>query len=66
MAIKASPDGIAMCYVGDDMEYIFGIPLRDLTVEEWELLTDRLQDAAVKSGLYVPYAPTEKAKDKES
>ncbi len=35
-----------------DGAYIDGVPLRDITDEEWEALPERLQRAADASGLY--------------
>ncbi len=39
-------------FVGDGSAYLPGVPMRDMTVEEWSALPDALRTAASASGLY--------------
>lgn len=40
-------------YTGKHGEYLFGIPARNLTDEEWSDLTKEQRKAAIDSGLYL-------------
>ena len=42
-----------MKYTGQFGSYIMGIPARDLTIDEWNELTDAQRKHAIDSGLYV-------------
>ena len=39
-------------YTGDKTQYIHGIPMRDVTREEWDALNAELKHKALESGLY--------------
>lgn len=63
---KASP---AVRYVGDGSGFIPGVPLRDLTADEWQAMDPVVQASVRSSGIYrvVESKPTAKKKaDDES
>lgn len=44
-------------YVGDGHAWIPGVPMRDVTVEEWAALSDEQRQTCLATGLYVVDAP---------
>ena len=39
-------------FIGENNQYLDGVPARDLTQEEWEALSAEKQSRAIASGLY--------------
>lgn len=40
-------------YTGDGTQYLEGVPIRDLTPDEWQALSDATRALALASGLYI-------------
>jgi hypothetical protein len=40
-------------YTGDGTNYLEGVPIRDLTLDEWLALSDATRALALATGLYV-------------
>lgn len=41
-------------YTGDGNEYIYGVPMRDMTDDEWNALPEDGRVIAIASGLFEP------------
>lgn len=60
----ADPKGAT--FKGDGADFVQGVPARDLTADDWDLLTDDQKRAAKGSGLYeINGLVTPRAKDEE-
>jgi hypothetical protein len=50
-------------YVGANIGYMPGIPMKDMDAEEWNALDGDLRENAIKAGLYQLGGPEEGAKE---
>lgn len=55
--------GETVRYVGANIGYMPGVPMKDMDAEEWNALDGDLRENAIKAGLYQLGGPEEGAKD---
>ena len=56
-------EGAIVRYLGDGSAFVGGVPTRDLTFEEWGVLSDAERQVCLASGLYTVAGDVTPAKD---
>jgi len=64
MAIRRNAkSGEQVCYVGANIGYIPGVPMKDMDADEWNALDGDLRKNAIRAGLYQLGGPEDAAEE---